>query len=108
MVMDIKQYIDYFDDISHLERSKQFSLIENACEQVHQKYKFPILTVLPHIIRILMLVIICGGSYVLFAGAVWALVVSFLVGIIVARVVITEIKDSLILKALKNNLQNES
>ena len=102
--MDIKQYIDYFEEISHLDRSKQFSLIESACNDVHQRFNFPILTILPNIIRVILLAIICGGSYVTFGGSVWILVVAFLVAIIISRVLITEIKDSLILKALKQNL----
>ena len=60
--MDIKQYIDYFEEISHLERSEQFRVLETARDEVHAKYKFPILTILPQLIRFIILVLLCGGS----------------------------------------------
>lgn len=98
--MDIKPYIDYFDEISHLDRSEQFKLLEQANQQIEQNYKFPILSVLPLGLRLFCLAVFCGGSYLLFGHSLWLLAVAAFIGLIVSRVITSEITDSLLRNAL--------
>lgn len=102
--MDIKQYIDYFEEIAHLDRSEQFKLIEQASQRVHQRFKLPILTLLPITLRVLFLLLFCGGSYLLFGYALWLVLGSALAALIVSKVFITETKDKLLLQELKHLL----
>ena len=102
--MDIKQYIDYFNEISHLKRDMQFKLLEQARNDIHKSYKFPILTFVSYFFRLTFLLLFAGGSYLLFGFSSWILVVSLLLGLLCSRIATTEINDSLILKAIKRNL----
>lgn len=102
--MDIKQYIDYFDEISHLKREQQFKLIEQAFNDIHADYKFPILKFIPDIIRLAFITLFSGGSYLIFGYSIWILVISLFVGLLCSKVAITEITDSLVLKALKRKM----
>ena len=99
--MDIKQYIDYFEEIAHLDRDEQFKLIEQASKQVHQRFQFPILNILPIVLRVVFLILFCGGSYLLFGYALWLVLGSALAALIVAKIFITETKDKLLIKELK-------
>ena len=102
--MDIKQYIDYFDEISHLKREQQFTLLEQARNDIHASSKFPILAFIPCFVRLAFMVLFVGGSYLVFGYSIWVLILSFFLGLLCSRLVITEINDSLMLKALKRNL----
>jgi len=105
--MDIKQYIDYFDEISHLEREEQFILLEGARDEIHARLKFPILSFIPGFIRLTLILLFVGGSYFIFGYSIWLLVVSFFLSLICSRIVIMEIRDSLMLKAIKRNLSKQ-
>ena len=105
--MDIKQYIDYFDEISHLKREEQFILLEGARDEIHARLKFPILSFIPGFIRLTLILLFVGGSYFIFGYSAWLLVVSFFLGLICSRIVIIEISDSLMLKAIKRNLSKQ-
>jgi hypothetical protein len=105
--MDIKQYIEYFDEIAHLERDKQFDALESAVRDVHAEYRFPILVVLPHIIRLIIIAVFAGSSYMMFGYSIWFIVGSYFIGLIVAKIFITEINDRLILKALVKNIARQ-
>lgn len=102
--MDIKQYIDYFDEISHLKREQQFTLLEQARNDIHGRSKFPILSFILPFVRLTLILLFAGGSYLVFGYSGWMFLLSFFLGLICSRVVITEINDSLMLKALKRNL----
>ncbi|GDY24507.1 hypothetical protein AHAT_03970 [Agarivorans sp. Toyoura001] len=100
--MDIKQYIDYFDDISDLAREQQFTLLEQALESINARFSFPIFMVIRYLVRIGFIAVLSGGTYLLFGYSIWLLLVSILLALLGARLLITEITDSLIAKALKN------
>jgi len=104
--MDIKQYIDYFDEISHLEREQQFTLLEQARNDIHARAKFPILIVIPYLVYSVFIFLFAGGSYFVFGYSSWIFILSVFLGLLFSRVVITEINDSLMLKALRRNLKN--
>lgn len=105
--MDIKQYIDYFDEISHLKREHQFTLLERARNEIHANSKFPILAFIPYFFRLTLVLLFTGGSYFIFGYSGWILILSFFLGLLCSRIVITEINDSLMLKALKRNLRKK-
>lgn len=105
--MDIKQYIDYFKEISHLKREQQFSLLEQACNEVNSNANFPILVIIPYVIRLIFILIFVGGSYLAVGYSSWIFALTILLSLLCSRVVTTEIKDSLILKALKKYLSHD-
>jgi len=104
--MNIKQYIDYFDEISHLERDVQFKLLEQVRNEIHKSYKFPILTFISFFIRLIFVLLFTGGSYLVFGFSSWILVLSLFLGLLCSKIVTTEINDSLILKTLKIKLSS--
>ena len=106
--MEIKQYIDYFEEISHLERSIQFKLIEQAKKDIKKKYKFPILVFISFFVRLIFILLFIGGSYLGLGLSNVILVLPLLLSLLCSRIVITEITDSIILKALKNNINNST
>ncbi len=106
--MDIKQYIDYFDEISHLKRDIQFRLLEQARDEININYKLPILAILSPFVRLTFVLLFTGGCYLLFGFSSWRLLLSLLLGLLCSRVIVTEISDSLMLKALKKNLSSSS
>jgi hypothetical protein len=106
--MNIKQYIDYFDEISHLQRDQQFILLEQAYNDIHANSKFPILVFIPYFIRLIMICLFLGGAYLIFGTSVWILLLSFFIGLLCSRLVIIEITDALMLKALKRNVSKNT
>ena len=105
--MDVKQYIDYFDVISHLERDRQFNLLEQANNEILADYKMPIFTLIAFFVRLVFILIFTGGSYLLFGLSNWIIALSLIIGLLCAKVVITEISDSILLKYLKRNLNQD-
>ncbi|MFD2165505.1 hypothetical protein ACFSJY_04435 [Thalassotalea euphylliae] len=103
--MDIKLYIDYFDEISHLDRDKQFELLEKAYRDVLASHKVPLFSIIPTMFRLMFLVSMLCASYFFFDMAIWSIVVGTLLGLLMARVAITEVKDSMLKKALKPHLE---
>lgn len=106
--MDIKQYIDYFDELSHLKRDQQFTLLEQARNDIYAGSKFPILGLIPYFVRLIAIVLFAGGSFLFFGYSAWILILSVFLGLLCSRLVITEINDSLMLKAIKINLSKNS
>ena len=102
--MDVKPYIDYFEEIAHLERDKQFDLLEQACEQINASSSLPVFPLITHLVRLVFLLLLLGGSYLLFGLTIWILALASVVGLLAARVVSSEITDTLIRKALKSLL----
>ena len=105
--MDIKQYIDCFDVISHLEREQQFTLLEQARDDISARSKFPILAFMPYFFRLTFIFLFAGGSYLVFGYSSWILMLSFFLGLVFSTLVITEVNESLILKSLKRNLSKK-
>lgn len=106
--MDIKQYIDYFDEISHLKRDQQFTLLELARDDIDTQSKLPILSLIPCCIHFTCLCFFVGGSFLVFGYLGWLLLFSFVLSLLCARFLITEIIDALMLSALKRNLGDKT
>ena len=106
--MEIKQYIDYFDEISHLKRDVQFELLEQASKEIHKTYRFPILTFISLFVRLTFVLVFTGGSYLLFGFSNWVLTLSLILGLLCSKITVTEINDSIVLKFLKNILSGDA
>ena len=106
--MDIKQYIDCFDEISHLKREQQFTLLEQARDDIFTGSKFSILGFMPYFFRLAFICLFAGASYLVFGYSSWMFILSFFLGLVFSTLVITEINESLILKSLKSNLSKKS
>mgnify|MGYP006403629133 CR=1 FL=1 len=106
--MDIKQYIDYFDELSHLERDKQFALLEQVRDEIKKNYRFNILGFISTIVRLTFVLLFTGGSYLILGLTSWKLALPLLLALLCAKVAVTEINDAIIVKFIKNNLANNA
>lgn len=99
--MNIKAYIDQFNEISHLKRDQQFLLLEKASNDACSKLKFLNFSMIAFLIRTLFITIISGGSYLLFGYSAWLLIVTLFVSLLFSTVAVTEINTYLLSKSLK-------
>jgi hypothetical protein len=102
--MNIKAYIDQFTEISHLQRDQQFLLLESAFNDASIKLKFLNFYTIALLIRTLFIVILSGGGYLLFGYSAWLLMATVFIGLLLSRVVVTEVNTYLLLKSLKEIL----
>lgn len=102
--MNIKAYIDYFKEISHLKRDQQYVLLEQAYNDACVKLKPLNFALIAFLIRTVFILIILGGCYLLFGYSSLLVMVSIFLGLLFARVAITEINTSLLSKSLKHIL----
>jgi len=106
--MNIKAYIDYFSDISDLKREQQFVLLEQASNEACAKLKPLNFAIIAFLIRLVFILIISGGGYLLFGYSSLLVVVSLFLSLLFSRVAITEINTSLLSKSLKTILLNKA
>lgn len=102
--MNIKAYIDQFSEISHLKREQQFLLLEKASNHASLKLKFLNFSMIASLIRALFIVILSGGSYLIFGYSAWLLILTVFLSLLFARVAVTEINTHLMSKSLKEIL----
>ena len=99
--MDIKQYIDKMDDIAHLERHEQFNVLEKAKKAGESQYKLISYSALTFVIPIFSIAL-CGLIYYVVAGFSSLLpLVAIIVGLLVSRVTIINLDESLMRNGLK-------
>lgn len=106
--MNIKVYIDQFSEISHLKREQQYVLLEKAYKDACAKLKFLNFYLIAFLIRSLFITILSGGSYLLFGYSVWLIMLTIIVGLLLSRIVVTEINTYLLSKSLKEIMLNKS
>jgi hypothetical protein len=102
--MNIKAYIDQFSEISHLKREQQFLLLEKASNHASSKLKFLNFSMIASLIRALFIVILSGGSYLIFGYSAWLLILTVFLSLLFSRVAVTEINTHLMSKSLKDIL----
>lgn len=102
--MNIKAYIDQFSEISHLKREQQFLLLEKASKHASSKLKFLNFSMIASLIRALFIVILSGGSYLIFGYSAWLLILTVFLSLLFSRVAVTEINTHLMSKSLKDIL----
>jgi hypothetical protein len=102
--MNIKAYIDQFNEISHLEREQQFVLLERASNDACSKLKFLNFSMISFLIRTMFITLLSGGSYLLFGYSAWLLIATLFLGLLFSTVAVTEINTYLLSKSLKDIL----
>ena len=102
--MNIKAYIDQFSEISHLKREQQFLLLEKASNHASSKLKFLNFSMIASLIRALFIIILSGGSYLIFGYSAWLLILTVFLSLLFSRVAVTEINTYLMSKSLKDIL----
>jgi hypothetical protein len=106
--MNIKAYIDYFSEISHLERDKQYVLLEQACNDACSKLRPFNFSIIAFLIRATFILIISGGCYLLFGYSGLLAIVSLFFGLLFSRIAVTEFNTHFMLKSLKTVLIKQS
>ena len=105
--MNIKHYIDRFDEIAHLPRDQQFDLLEQARFEIESNTPWPSFSVISSLLRFGLVLLLTASSYMIWGLSNWLLLASVIVALLLSRVAITEINDNLMLKGLKRILQKE-
>jgi len=99
--MNIKAYLDYFSDISHLARDQQYLLLEQAHNEACSRLKPLSFNSIALLIRTIFIVIFTGGCYLFFGYSIVLLMMSVLLALLIARVVITEFNSAMLTKSLE-------
>ncbi|NMP33464.1 hypothetical protein HII17_18105 [Thalassotalea sp. M1531] len=102
--MNTKDYIERFDEISHLSRAQQFDILEQVKDEIQSSSALLSFTAITFIVRVSCMLILLGASYIFWEPSTWTLFLAVFLGLIVSRVLVTEIKDHIVLKGLKNIL----
>ena len=98
--MDPKAYIDEFACITHLPREQQFKEIEAAIKAIRRDSALPILPLIGAVIPALIVVALVALMFFIFGGESWTLVIAAIFGLLVSRVVTSELRAKLLNKAL--------
>lgn len=106
--MDIKEYIECFDEISHLSRDKQFTVLEQARNEIQSNTSLPSFAFIAFIVRVSFIFLFLGANYFLWELSILKFVVSVLLGLLFARVLVSEINSRLMLRGLKRVLRKNT
>jgi hypothetical protein len=102
--MDIKEYIERFDEISHLSREKQFTVLEQARDEVQSNTSLPSFALMAFVVRVSFISLFVGVTYFFWEISTLKLVFALVLGLVFARIVVSEINDRLMLSGLKRVL----
>ncbi|MDM7862326.1 hypothetical protein QTP81_17090 [Alteromonas sp. ASW11-36] len=105
--MDPKAYIDEFACIAHLPREQQFKEIEAAIEAIKQDSALPVLPLISIAIPAIVVGALVAMMYLFFGGESWTLVIAAIFGLLVSRVIASELRAKLLNKALHKRQQVE-
>ena len=105
--MNIKAYIDQFQEISHLKRDQQFLLLEKAQKDASSQLKGLNLSVIAFLLRSVFIAVITGGSYLVFGYSAGLFFITLLISLLLSTVAVTEINTHLLSKSLKKILLEE-
>ena len=105
--MNIKAYIDYFEEIASEPREKQFSLLASAQKEICKRINIRIFDLIAFVIPLLCLS--CGISAValFWQSPIWVLLITGIAMLLVARVIVSELNARLVYKGLKIVLSKE-
>jgi len=106
--MNIKAYIDQFQEISHLEREQQFLLLEKARNDASYQLKGLNFSVIAFLLRSVFIAVITGGSYLVFGYSAGLFFITLLISLLLSTVAVTEINTYLLSKSLKKILLEEA
>jgi hypothetical protein len=98
--MDIKQYLDYFDEIADLDKSKQFVLLAQAYDVAQSqglgKYFLKLTAILP----ILSIGVLLGLGYSVFGFSAWLAFFAVIGGLLTARILVQKINETYLYQGL--------
>ncbi len=106
--MNIKAYIDYFDEISDLKRDKQFTLLEQARNEIVGESMFSIFNLVSYFIPLTFVVVALALTFTFYGYSVFGAFISVLVALLLSRVLVTEINAGLMQKGLTKVLSDSS
>jgi hypothetical protein len=99
--MNIKTYLDYFDEISDLPRDEQFTLLDRAHQLIQDEgaiSKFTLVSCLGPIMSVAALV---SAGILLLGKSILIIIISVVFGLLLSRVVVNELNTSLLSRGLK-------
>lgn len=94
--MNIKAYIDYFGEISELERSQQFTLLERSESHANSRFQLPIFKLVATLVPISVMAIFISVGYLLLALPMWAWFIVIVVALLISRVIVSELNVRLL------------
>lgn len=106
--MNIKAYIDFFPEISERERSEQFTLLERAESDANSRFKLPIFKLIAALIPSSMVLLFVGVAYFLLALPTWSLIIAIVFGLLLSRMIVSELNARLLKTGLLNVLQTNN
>lgn len=99
--MNIKAYLDYFDEISDLPRDEQFTLLEEAHNLVKGEGVVSKFSVVSFLAPVLSLVLLIGAGTLIFGRSILVMVICFVFALLISRVMVSELHTSFMSTGLK-------
>ncbi|GAA0816545.1 hypothetical protein GCM10009111_16460 [Colwellia asteriadis] len=106
--MNIKAYIDYFNEIKSLPRDQQFSLLSQARNDVIDNRVINPFTLITFAFPIFFIALLNTATYLLWGYSIVLMVIAVFIALLISRVVTNEVLDTLLLKSLKQVLAKNS
>ena len=101
--MNIKAYIDCFEEISALPRDQQFEYLAAAQKSVESSLPLPVFTSIAILSRIIAIGLFGLVLLSFIDFAIWVIALAVVGGLLVARVVISEVNTHLLKKHLQHS-----
>ena len=98
--MNIKAYIDYFNEISECDRSQQFMLLERAEQHANGRFGMPVFKLIATLIPICLVIIFVAIGYQFFSLPAWSLLIIIIIALLVSRVIVSELNARLLRTSL--------
>ena len=102
--MNIKAYIDYFDEIADLKRDKQFTLLEQARDEIVGESTFSIFNLVSYFFPLTFVVIAISLTLYFYGYSIFGGFISVLISLLLSRIAVTEINSRLMRKGLNKVL----
>ncbi len=102
--MNVKEFIDYFDDIAHLDRRQQFSLLEQVHMQINQRFKLPVFSLIKVFVPLLFVIADIAIYYLIFGQLDFVLPITMVMALLVARIAANELNAWVMSKGIKRHL----
>lgn len=103
--MNIKQYIDNFEEIAHHSRDKQFTLLERAHDEIVANSILSPFTLVAYVFPMIFISCLFLGGYLLFGYSIGVAMGAIIVGLVFSRVAVNETHIKLLKKGLKTTAE---
>ena len=102
--MNIKAYIDQFDAIRHLPRDRQFVFLDRAQKAVEARFPISLFSLIEIGAPVLSVALIVGAIFLFSEASLLFIGIGIVAGLLLARVVVTELSTSLLRNALPEDI----